>query len=341
VSGRIKSLGASFGVIEIRNNALNELIAATATISATQEFGQLDANGNDISKVYSSVFVATAASVTVRCVGNGAGGTFAWFDALKLEQSAVVTPWTPGFVGRGVIVDAGGIQVDASAGGLLRARGSTGGARDVLEVGSNGLRFGMDSVAEISSPAANILKLGTGSLRAGGTSFPGSPTSDDLFYRSDLNMWFFYDGTRWLSTQVFVVSSSTEANATSYFIASSTSKNRVMVASMVTPFGTDVWIEAIALGIAISSGGTALSGSHKWVLDFMVDNAAIPATSLASISIDSGSSGIFKSYSVDVGALRGAAATNPVISMNITKTGTPGDLNNLAPFNVFFRIVTT
>lgn len=36
-----------------------------------------------------------------------------------------------------------------------------------------------------------------------GTSFPGSPATDDRFYRTDRRIEYFYDGTRWLSTQLF------------------------------------------------------------------------------------------------------------------------------------------
>ncbi len=35
-----------------------------------------------------------------------------------------------------------------------------------------------------------------------GTGFPGSPSANDKFYRTDRNILYFYDGTRWLSTQV-------------------------------------------------------------------------------------------------------------------------------------------
>lgn len=35
-----------------------------------------------------------------------------------------------------------------------------------------------------------------------GTSFPGSPSTGDKFYRSDRHIEYYYDGTRWLSTQM-------------------------------------------------------------------------------------------------------------------------------------------
>lgn len=36
-----------------------------------------------------------------------------------------------------------------------------------------------------------------------GSSNPGSPTTNDLFFRTDLGLWIYYDGTRWLSAQLF------------------------------------------------------------------------------------------------------------------------------------------
>lgn len=96
-----------------------------------------------------------ATSVIVRCICDDAGGT-AWFDALKLEASQVVTPWTPGFLGNAVVLDAGGISVDAAGGGVFRLRGSVGGTRDTVEVGGNGLLFAGDT--ELWSPAAGVIR---------------------------------------------------------------------------------------------------------------------------------------------------------------------------------------
>lgn len=38
-----------------------------------------------------------------------------------------------------------------------------------------------------------------------GTSFPGSPATGDIFYPSDRNIEYYYDGTRWLSTHLYIV----------------------------------------------------------------------------------------------------------------------------------------
>jgi hypothetical protein len=45
-----------------------------------------------------------------------------------------------------------------------------------------------------------------GAARASGTAFPGSPASGDIFYRTDRNIEYAYDGTRWLSTTLYSAS---------------------------------------------------------------------------------------------------------------------------------------
>ena len=108
-----------------------------------------------------------------------------WFDAVKLEASTVVTPWQPGYVGSAVAIDAGGMQVDASAGGVFRLLGSAGVSSEAVTLGVHGLKHG---VAEYGS----------------GTAFPtGTLTAGDRYWRTDLRMEFFWDGTQWVSTQVF------------------------------------------------------------------------------------------------------------------------------------------
>lgn len=39
--------------------------------------------------------------------------------------------------------------------------------------------------------------------RHGGAAFPSAPATGDIFYRTDRHIEYFYDGTRWLSTQLY------------------------------------------------------------------------------------------------------------------------------------------
>jgi hypothetical protein len=57
------------------------------------------------------------------------------------------------------------------------------------------------------------LSLASGTLKmASGTSFPGSPAAGDRFTRTDRNIDYFYDGTRWLSTQLHTLPLGTSDN---------------------------------------------------------------------------------------------------------------------------------
>jgi hypothetical protein len=64
-----------------------------------------------------------------------------WIDGAKFEEGTVASAWTPGFVGEPTVLDANGIVVDAFSGGIFRLRGSTGTARDSIELGPHGLLF--------------------------------------------------------------------------------------------------------------------------------------------------------------------------------------------------------
>ena len=91
---------------------------------------------------------------------SGAAGDVWWSDGAILEEGTVVRSWSPGFVSAASVVDGGGINIDKSAGGTLRLRGSAGGARDIVQVATHGLTFGGDSAAvEVSSGTASRLAV--------------------------------------------------------------------------------------------------------------------------------------------------------------------------------------
>lgn len=115
LSGRLKSQGVAWGVLRILDDT------GTATLASVNI-----PNDTDWARYATPVFntgEATAVRVSVR-IGSTSGAVL-WSDALKLEASRVVTPWTPGFLGTAVVLDAGGVMVDAAAGGIFRLRDSS------------------------------------------------------------------------------------------------------------------------------------------------------------------------------------------------------------------------
>jgi hypothetical protein len=80
-------------------------------------------------------------------------------DGSIVEEGTVIRSYTPGLVNSPAVIEGGGVQIDGLQGGILRLRGSSGGLRDVIELGANGLVFGGTSdTANLYSPSANTLK---------------------------------------------------------------------------------------------------------------------------------------------------------------------------------------
>jgi hypothetical protein len=119
----------------------------------------------------------SATSVYV-LVSNFTGTVPVWFDAVKVEASTRPTPWRPSSTSAAVTLDASGIRIDGSEGGTLRMRGSTGGTRDTVELGGNGLLLGGD--ATLYSPTASTIQT-DGTLAFGSA-------GDTNLYRSAANI---------------------------------------------------------------------------------------------------------------------------------------------------------
>ena len=98
-------------------------------------------------------------------------------------------------------------------------------------------------------------------------------------------------------------------------------------------FGEFAWIKVHPM----FGGGSALSASHKWVGDMHKRDSAASNTTLSTTTIDSGSSGAFRTNSQTINAL--LSATYFWLSTTWTKTGTPGNL--LSQSYLTYRIVAS
>jgi hypothetical protein len=388
VSGRIQSVGVNTGAYI----GLATAAAGPDVVGATTP-PQNAATGFEApaSRVQFAVpwFSGNNTQMYVRCVMSGAVGTTAWFDAIKVEASTVVTPWTPGYVANAVVLDAGGLQIDAFNGGLFRLRGSAGGVRDTVDLGANGLVFGGSE--QLSSPAATILQssgsfrvgspnvaggsgidLGGGAMelvanagtplidfkadatvdfdtrvwnpdrftlevvaaifknvglhRKGGAAFPTvGRTTGDTFYRTDLNMEFFWDGSRWVSTQLFQMG----------FVANNVGNTTLTAtgAAFVGPVPTkagmsDIVFTEFMVEWIVASGGTALGASHNW-MTYIVGRYGNTAGSNTSgyftLQANSGASDTWRRDTFAIYTLVGS--TPYALAWYWTKTGTPGNLS--------------
>ena len=204
--------------------------------------------------------------------------------------------------------------------------------------------FDSAGTAEVSSAVAGWALYGDGTadlglVGGGGTSFPAVKATGDRYFRTDLGMEFYYDGTRWLSTQLFTSTSNVETSSGSFYIVLSATQASAMRCPLPVMPGSDIYIDKVSMVGYVSSGGSALSGSHKWTATFNKIDATNTATSLGTAALDSGNSQNWRYMTLTVGAVLGGTYTH--LRLDMAKAGTPGDLNITGGLTATYRVVAT
>lgn len=155
--------------------------------------------------------------------------------------------------------------------------------------------------------------------------FPVSPTTNDRFYRTDLGMWFVWDGTRWHCTCLHV-------KTLRPLLRLQFTTTDAEVANSAIPNGaSDLYVTKVTASFMVETG-TALSASHKWV-------GVLDVNATSTITINSGSLNVWRQDSAAVNALISGSGDPDIIGMNWTKTGTPGTLDVVT--EVAYFIVAT
>lgn len=173
------------------------------------------------------------------------------------------------------------------------------------------LYVGEDAGIHLKDSAGALTHIAPGS----GSAFPSSPNTGDRFYRSDKGVEYLYDGTRWRSVGV----SQFQTHMDSALPISVTTSARA--AAPVT-LANGIWLIRTQTWFFVNSGGSALSGSHKWV---GVLTGQPSGTVYDTVNVDSGSSNVNRQSTItSIGAA--LAGTDFAFAMTWTKTGTPGTL---------------
>ena len=146
--------------------------------------------------------------------------------------------------------------------------------------------------------------------RPSGTSFPGSPATGDLFYRTDRNLEYFYDGTRWLTTQEYQASMSPQDTPNPYSTAP--------INAQAFPVRTDRSFYLTRVSVLSNILGTN-NGSNYWAFSLR-DNAG---TTIVSWNTSADAAGATLKES-DINAVHSPTQT---LRLRVdTKTGAPGNL---------------
>jgi hypothetical protein len=156
---------------------------------------------------------------------------------------------------------------------------------------------------------------------AQGSSMPAQPAygNNIPFFRSDLGEWYYYDGTRWLSTHLY---QATWNNFMNTALAATTSAYVLPV----PPAPSDIYLVGHREDFFVNGGGTALGASHNWVGVLAKIDVNAAATTVSTITINSGSSGVFRMLENATINAALTAASYFTFKETWTKTGTPGAL---------------
>jgi len=205
--------------------------------------------------------------------------------------------------------------------------------------GASGSAPGINLRGSGTTPVVQLVDSGGNAelLRWGGSSFPASPTTNDTFYRTDLGAEFYYDGTRWLSQTLHTLQLPPSA-ALPNFAATTAYANRASTPPVV---GSDVYLVSHRVGFLILGGGSALSGSHKWVGTVLKNaDAGSGDTTITTVNIDSGSSSVYRTVTTSINALLNSGTLHDSIATTWTKTGTPGNLVAYAEMVTYRHVAT-
>jgi hypothetical protein len=164
-----------------------------------------------------------------------------------------------------------------------------------------------------------------------GTAFPGSPSTDDKFYRTDRNRLYYYDGTRWLTTEEFTI-----PLATVEVIAGSSATATLAEAPVRTDF--QLYITNVYTAVRLSSG--THNGTNKWVFTVVEDrDGAAGASTL--VTLDTVTEGVTANASARfvketvVNALLNTSAR--LLRLVATETGAPPTIRGSS--EVHYRLV--
>lgn len=155
-----------------------------------------------------------------------------------------------------------------------------------------------------------------------GSEFPSSPIDEDFFYRSDLGLWCFYDGTRWLSETVFTTTFNAGWEGAAFY-------NVIAIRQ-----DYNIYVERITCGHYVL---TTNNSSNYWSASAILIDATLTSVNLHSFTSQTESPDTWSFY--DGAPTSASIASNVGISLNVTSVGSPGLL--LPTYTFYYRLIIT
>lgn len=149
-----------------------------------------------------------------------------------------------------------------------------------------------------------------------GAAFPGSPLTNELFYRTDRNILYFYDGTRWLSEELFTEQFMMNFVGGLFTGAGST---RIQIAP-VWANTYDVWLVDWRFTTYVA---TTNNGSNNWTIALSKTDGT-STTNIVTPTTSADAADNYVTHVSTIGALLGTA--NDMLALDVTKNSAPGGL---------------
>lgn len=160
----------------------------------------------------------------------------------------------------------------------------------------------------------------------GGTAFPASPGNGDRFFRSDLGMACYHDGTRWLTENEYSVQGPIDktfsADATQY----------------IAPVRTD-YAAYITRIIAQTNVAATNDGTKYWTIIVRgLNDAGVSATNVDSFTTAADTQAVNTQH-VHAPSITATPANRSGFDVSVAKTSTPGNL--ILNIRVQYRMIIT
>lgn len=161
-------------------------------------------------------------------------------------------------------------------------------------------------------------------LRGAGSANPSSPSTNDVFYRTDSNIgWILYDGTRWLTQNQFQLFGGQQGTQ------GTTTQNGLALTYVATSdYG--IYLTRCDVTTRVS---TTNNGSNKYAITFFGTKADQSSnTTIFTIDTGSDTASTFVNHNQTINATLDSFGSGSLILQmsNSTKTGSPGALNVFA-----------
>lgn len=209
-----------------------------------------------------------------------------------------------------VTIAGGGSGIDVEDEGVSEATGAT-----ILNFTGSGV-----TATDVGGGQVDIAITSGGT--ASGTSFPGTPSTDDLFYRTDRRIEYFYDGTQWLSTQLISIQLGVQADT------GATGTGGIGRAA-IPYFGVySLWLDSMDVSALMTQ-------ATNWDVNFNYSNSANVATLIATKSLNGNGANTWVASRVSIAALLSANAR----SLYLTLTENAGTASCFAHITVWARLV--